>query len=324
VSLSRAAAPGPDPVGGLVAVHAHPDDETLATGALLAAFAAAGRPVTVVTATRGERGEVIGDRLAHLQGDGPALAAHRETELAAALTALGVGEHTFLDRTPPASGRRYEDSGMVWTGTARAALGADVPARAFVGVPLEEAAQRLAGLLRRCRPDVVATYDPDGGYGHPDHVRTHEVTMRAVHLAEGRGWSPVVLWRRAGRTRMTAANDALSAHGPWPGALTLPSAAGETAALVVPDGTVDLQVDVRPVRDRVLEALHAHATQVQAVTAIEGDPRLLGAFALSNRLLQPVLADEDYQVAAGTPTTVDWPAPVRLGPARPAQGTPVA
>ena len=81
-------------------MHAHPDDESLATGALLATWAAAGRPVTVVTCTRGERGEVIGARLAHLEGDGPALAEHRDHELGRALAALGVRDRGYLDTIP--------------------------------------------------------------------------------------------------------------------------------------------------------------------------------------------------------------------------------
>ncbi len=312
-----------DRVGGLVAVHAHPDDETLATGALLATFARAGAPVTVVTATRGERGEVIGDALAHLEGDGPALAAHRETELAAALGALGVHDHTFLDRLPPADGRRYEDSGMVWAGAARAALGSDVPERAFVGVPLEEAAERLAGLLRRRRPAVVATYDPEGGYGHPDHVRTHEVTMRAVALAAGAGWSPVVLWRRAGRHAQAAAAAALATHGPWPEGLTVTGPGDEPAALVVVDAAVTVRVDARAVAEPLLEALRAHRTQVQAVTPLS-DARALGAFALSNRRVQPVLPDEGYEVAAGDVSAVRWPDGVRSDGAQDPQSAPVA
>ena len=319
-----------DEHGGLLAVHAHPDDETLSTGALLAAFALAGRPVTVVTATRGERGEVIGERLAHLRGDGSALAAHRERELASALAALGVVDHTFLDRLPGAQpsgtsvAERYEDSGMVWTGAARAGLGADVPARAFVGAASDAAAERLAGLLRRRRPAVVATYDPEGGYGHPDHVRVHEVTMRAVQLSAADGWAPVVLWRRAGGGAVAAAAAALAGHGPWPDGLTLPDPAGEAAALVVPDEAIDLVVTVEPVRHQVLDALRAHATQVQAVTAVDGDERLVAAFALSNRLLQAVLPEEGYQVVAGDPATVDWPAAVRPRAGRAAQQPPVA
>ncbi|WP_253182096.1 PIG-L family deacetylase, partial [Cellulosimicrobium cellulans] len=189
------------PDGGLVAVHAHPDDETLATGALLATWAAAGERVTVVTCTRGERGEVI-DTPSHptgvgrLEGDGPALAAHREGELAAALSALGVRDHVFLDAAgEPAA--RYTDSGMAWAapGIARATAEAQLPAGAFVGVPLDEAATRLAAVLRARRPAVVVTYEDGGGYGHPDHVRTHEVTVRALELLAGSGEDVPALWQ---------------------------------------------------------------------------------------------------------------------------------
>src|SRR5687767_12098904 len=104
--------------GGLLAVHAHPDDETLATGGLLAVWAQAGRPVTLVTCTRGELGEVIPPELAALEGDGPALAARREGELAAAMRRLGVTDHLFLDTvfldTVPPGGARFSDSGMAW------------------------------------------------------------------------------------------------------------------------------------------------------------------------------------------------------------------
>ena len=126
----------------LLAVHAHPDDETLSNGALLAAWSRAGRPVTLVTCTRGERGEVIGTPLAHLEGDGPALAAHREQEIAAALAVLGVEEHHFLDTLAPGEGARYEDSGMAWVGAVAGTAGLpdDVPPGALVSVPLDTAA----------------------------------------------------------------------------------------------------------------------------------------------------------------------------------------
>ena len=173
------------PTGGLHAVHAHPDDETLSNGALLATWAAAGRPVTVVTCTRGERGEVIPAGLRHLEGDHAALAAHRELELAAALAALGVTDHVLLDRVavphdpagdaPATQDRRFVDSGMAWAGAGRATAAADVPADAFVRVALDDAAARLAAVLRDRRPAVVVGYEPGGGYGHPDHVRAHQV-----------------------------------------------------------------------------------------------------------------------------------------------------
>ncbi len=325
---------------GLVAVHAHPDDETLATGALLAAFARAGRPTAVVTCTRGERGEVIGPALKHLEGDGPALAAHRETELAAALAALGVREHTFLDRVPLPSDEapvRYEDSGMAWVGGATAGVGDDVPARAFITVPLDEAAQRLARVLRRLAPAVVATYEPGGGYGHPDHVAAHEVTRRAVLLASTRGDdehaaipAPVVLWAAQGLAAAQAASAAL--RGPGVAALLGPALAGpggaggegsvfpppedlEPPTVVVPDDELDLGVVVAPVREAVLAALRAHATQVQAVAAVDDEPALVGCYALSLGRLEPLLPREGYRVAAwpglGDPGLVEWPAGVR-------------
>jgi N-acetyl-1-D-myo-inositol-2-amino-2-deoxy-alpha-D-glucopyranoside deacetylase len=201
--------------GGLVAVHAHPDDETLSTGGLIAGLVAAGWPVCVVTCTRGERGEVItrpgttSEGRAGLEGDGPALGAHRETELADALRRLadgadGVIEHAFLDTLPlagpqvtgvaPASGTpggaRYEDSGMAWVSPGVAGPAPDSPRTAFARVPLDESAGRLAALIRARRPAVVATYEPGGGYGHPDHMRVHEVTVRALELAADPAWRP--------------------------------------------------------------------------------------------------------------------------------------
>ncbi|RHA44419.1 GlcNAc-PI de-N-acetylase [Cellulomonas rhizosphaerae] len=281
-------------VGGLLAVHAHPDDETLATGALLATWAAAGLPVTLVTCTRGERGEVIGSSLAHLEGDGPALAAHREGELAAALAALGVSDHVFLD----GGGDRYEDSGMAWVSAGRAGAAEAIPPRAFVGIPLDEAAGRLADVLRDRGPAVVVTYEPAGGYGHPDHVRAHEVTRRALELA---GIDPVELWAAQGSSALRAGLAALS---PVDG-LVVPDTGGPLPSVAVPDEDVDLLVDVAPVLDRVLAALRAHATQVQAVSPLDSRAAL-AQYALSNAILAPVLPDEGYRVArAGA--GVDWP-----------------
>ena len=157
VPVRRDPAGGRSPSGGLLAVHAHPDDETLATGGLLATWAGAGRPVTVVTCTRGELGEVIGATLAHLEGDGPALAAHREGELAAALAALGVADHVFLDTVADGdlAPGRFSDSGMAWTGVGAAGRVDDLPDGAFVAASLDDAARRLARVLRSRRPDVV-------------------------------------------------------------------------------------------------------------------------------------------------------------------------
>lgn len=331
--------------GGLLTVHAHPDDETLATGALLATWARDGRPVTVVTCTRGERGEVIGQVLAHLEGDAPALAAHREQELVGALRALGVQDHVFLDAVPVAPGdsagdaagrARYEDSGMAWVGTGQAGAASDVPERAFVAAPVGEQARRLARVLRDRRPAVVVTYEPDGGYGHPDHVRAHDVTVRAVTLAAGGGDEanpphvvPVVLWAAHDESRLRAAYGALAGTSVADvlvadeRELERPDPAGGLPSVAVPADWVDLVVEVLPVREQVLAALRAHATQVRAVHAVDGDAALVGCYALSNDVLAPLLPVEGYRLglAHGRPApesslasaavAVAWPAGVR-------------
>lgn len=317
------------PRGGLVAVHAHPDDESLSTGALLATWAAAGQPVTVVTCTRGERGEVI-DTPAHptglraLEGDGPALAAHRETELAAALAALGVRDHVYLDTVPAAGVAaaavpagagvpdgagpvRLVDSGMRWVAPGLAGPDPDPvlagPGEAFATVPLDAAAARLVAVLDERRPAVVATYDPQGGYGHPDHVRVHAVTRRALELlAAGDGPRPE-LWCvaqrapevRAARRALATLPEvaALRAHDP---SLSLPDPdepLPPVATWAAPR-TPTLDVRVAPVLDRVLAAQRAHATQVQAVTPVRGGGAVVAVHALSNDVLTPVLAIERY------------------------------
>ncbi|WP_421732631.1 N-acetyl-1-D-myo-inositol-2-amino-2-deoxy-alpha-D-glucopyranoside deacetylase [Cellulomonas sp.] len=302
--------------GGLLAVHAHPDDESLTTGALLAAWAASGRPVTLVTCTRGERGEVIGERLAHLEGDGPALAEHRDHELDGAVAALGVRDRVYLDAVPPTADQRFEDSGMAWVGAGRAGRPDEIPPAAFVRVGLEEAAERLARVIRSRRPDVVATYEPGGGYGHPDHVRTQQVTQRAVELAGARsddaspGYAvPVVLWVVQG---CDALRRGLRALGPARHDLELPDPTAELPSVAVPDDEIDVEVAVLPVRDRVLDALRSHATQVQAVRAVDGDNALVASYALSNGILAPVLPTETYRRGTGgSGAPVVWPVGVR-------------
>ena len=314
-------------MAGLLAVHAHPDDETLATGALLATWARGGGPVTVVTCTRGELGEVIGGELAHLAGDGPALAAHRETELAGALAALGVADHVFLDTVGPPA--RFADSGMAWAGAGRAGRVAHLPDDAFVAVGLDDAAGRLARVLRDRRPDVVVTYEPGGGYGHPDHIRAHDVTMRALELAADVRLDlgapahvpSAVLWPVVAADVLRAAYAALAVlpvvGGLLAAGLTLPDPGGPLPSVAVPAAQVDVVVDVTRVLDAVAAALAAHRTQVHAIAlgaerAAPGAPDravVVGCYALSNNVLAPLLSRESYRrVGAGD---VDWPAGVR-------------
>jgi N-acetyl-1-D-myo-inositol-2-amino-2-deoxy-alpha-D-glucopyranoside deacetylase len=310
--------------GGLLAVHAHPDDETLSTGALLAAWAASGRPVTVVTCTRGEQGKVIPADLAHLAADPAALAAHREGELAEALAALGVTDHVFLDRVGEA-GARFLDSGMVWTAPGQAGVGDDLPPGAFARVAVDDAALRLAELIRARRPDVVVGYEPGGGYGHPDHVHAHRVMRAAVELAAASGAAsyrvPVVLWAvvdaqallraRAEpvRTRLSRPNGAPSGAGLPPDASDgpLPSAA-------VPQEAVDVRVDVPPFLGRVASALAAYRTQVQGVAIWDTGAASVGSFTIGNGVPQPIPRAECYRCdPSWRPGPVVWPEHVRPG-----------
>jgi len=169
--------------------HAHPDDETLATGSLIAGLVADGVEVAVVTATRGERGEVVDGPLKILEGT-PGLVLLRERELDAALTALGVGTHAFLG-TPPARAaglpsRVYRDSGMRWVTATVAGPSEDAGPDSLTSASVSEAAADLAAFLTWWNPDVLISYDELGGYGHPDHVACHHIAAAAVSLAEPR------------------------------------------------------------------------------------------------------------------------------------------
>lgn len=266
-------------VSSLLLVHAHPDDETITTGATMAGLAAAGVPVTLVTCTRGELGEVIGDELAHLAGDGDALAAHRETELAAAMSALGVRDHRFLGA---ADGVRYRDSGMVWGPDGLATVPPDVAPDAFAVADLEVAAARLAAIIDEVRPSHVVTYEPGGGYGHPDHVRASAVTARAVQLAEHLThplW--VVVPESVDQAALTEVANAGLAH----------RESSARPSQVVPDTEVDYWfVGDDTIHTRKAAGLRAHATQV-IVSPDEG------FFALSNLIWQPLLPAEFFQIA---------------------------
>ena len=158
----------------LLFVHAHPDDESLSNGATIAHYTARGAQVRVVTCTLGEEGEVIGDRWAELGVDhADQLGGYRIGELTAALHALGVSEPIYLG-----GAGRWRDSGMRGTPKRRR--------QRFIDADEREAVGALVAIIRQQRPHVVVTYDPNGGYGHPDHVHTHTVTAAAV-AAPARG-----------------------------------------------------------------------------------------------------------------------------------------
>ena len=176
-----------DPAGlRVLLVHAHPDDDTLSTGPLAAWATSRGGRVDLVTCTRGERGEVVDGVLpAGTSPDG--LVAVREGELDAACAELGIAERWFLGSAPwRAAGLpecRYEDSGMRWVTPTLAGPAAGAGARALTRAPLEqEAADLLAGLEGRGY-DALVSYDDGGGYGHPDHVRCHEIVALTCERA---------------------------------------------------------------------------------------------------------------------------------------------
>lgn len=175
-----------DDVTRVVVLHAHPDDETLATGALLAHLSRNGVEVHVLTATRGERGGVV-DGVPAAQPGTDAYAVQREQELAGALVSLGVHHHAFLG-APPARAegqvpRTYEDSGMTWVTATLAGPAADAGPRALTSADSAEVAGDVAAYLSVVEPDLLMTYDATGGYGHPDHVRLHEVGRLAAQQA---------------------------------------------------------------------------------------------------------------------------------------------
>lgn len=161
-------------------LHAHPDDETLVTGILLASLADTAVTTHVITATRGERGEVVPGPLSTLVGT-PGLRAERERELERALTALGVDTHHYLGAD---ADHEYRDSGMSWGPDGRATAAPDVEEEAFTRANPAVAAGDLVNLLGVIQPDVLVTYANDGGYGHPDHVRAHEIASLAASLLD--------------------------------------------------------------------------------------------------------------------------------------------
>lgn len=237
---------------GLLAFHAHPDDESLSMGGALARYADAGEQVVVVTATRGEVGEIHNH-------DDPASVREsfghvREAELRTACVVLGVSHVEVLG---------YRDSGMAGTADN------DHPA-AFCRAGFLEAVGRLVRLIRRYRPEVVTAYDPFGGYGHPDHVQVHRVGTAAFFgagdvgrfpPADGEeGWQPAklywVTWPRE-RTRRRRRLEAAA------GVITAAEAEQEPDT-GSPDQVITTYLDVGPWFDRKWEAVMTHRSQVPA------------------------------------------------------------
>jgi N-acetyl-1-D-myo-inositol-2-amino-2-deoxy-alpha-D-glucopyranoside deacetylase len=270
----------------LLFVHAHPDDETITNGVTIAHYVARGAQVQVVTCTLGEEGEVIGDQWAHLAVDhADQLGGYRIGELTAALRALGVNGPTYLGGPG-----RWRDSGMVGTEPRSR--------QRFVDADQREAVGALVDIIRTLRPHVVVTYDPNGGYGHPDHIQTHVVTTAAVAAAgssgdySGQPWQvPKFYWTVIARSAFVAGWAALE-----PGDLRpewiVPPPDGEFGELGFPDEGIDAVIDDPNVLPAKVAALRAHATQLTLGPTGR-------ALALSNNLALPVVAQEHYILTAG-------------------------
>jgi N-acetyl-1-D-myo-inositol-2-amino-2-deoxy-alpha-D-glucopyranoside deacetylase len=254
----------------------------------MARYAARGDHVTLVTCTLGEQGEVIPAELVHLQADqGDDLGPHRARELSAAMRELGVSDHRLL------AGGRWRDSGMAWVQPGIAGAGAwEAHPDALVRAPLAEAAAALSAVLREVRPQVVVTYDPQGGYGHPDHIKAHEITSAAIDLvaADGAGSAPTLYWIRVPRTWAERERASLLA-GATPASMTGPVDGEGYPPAVVEDLDVTVVVDGSAYLARKRAALQAHATQVR----VEGD-----AYALSNGVAHLLSGREAYQRAGAS------------------------
>jgi N-acetyl-1-D-myo-inositol-2-amino-2-deoxy-alpha-D-glucopyranoside deacetylase len=235
------------PARRILFVHAHPDDESVGTGATMAWYAAAGAHVTLVTCTLGEEGEIHVPALARLEAaQADQLGGYRISELTAACAALGVTDHRFLG-----GAGRYRDSGMM-------GLPTNDHERAFWRADLDEAAGLLVEIIREVRPQVLVTYDPDGFYGHPDHIQTHRVAMRAVELA-GAGTPAKVYWTGVPRSVLQGGIEAFAgaANNPFGGVTDV-----DQLPFGTPDDQIAAAIHAPDMAERKTEALRAHATQI--------------------------------------------------------------
>jgi N-acetyl-1-D-myo-inositol-2-amino-2-deoxy-alpha-D-glucopyranoside deacetylase len=271
----------PAPRRRLLLVHAHPDDETLTTGGTIARYAAEpDTSVTVVTCTLGEQGEVIPPELALLAPDqADQLGGYRIGELAGACAALGVRDHRFLGGVG-----RWRDSGMALAGHGvRAATPEHLHPRAFARQEsFAEQVDALVAVLDEVRPQVVVTYAADGGYGHPDHVRAHEITVAAVARVPAKLYFSVIA-----RSTLDAGLAALATATGLPFRLPVPDELPS-----VPDKAISARVDVSGQRAARIAAMRAHATQIALWES--GDAV---ALAMSNLVAQPLLGVEEYVAA---------------------------
>jgi N-acetyl-1-D-myo-inositol-2-amino-2-deoxy-alpha-D-glucopyranoside deacetylase len=284
----------------LLLVHAHPDDETIGTGATMAKYVADGRGVTLVTCTAGEMGEILVPELEHLAADKEdRLGEHRRGEIADAMAVLGVTDHRWLGGFG-----KYRDSGMQWHADGYAIAADDVHDNAFWRADLTAAADDLVTIIREVRPQVLVTYDEFGGYGHPDHIQAHRVAMYAAQLAAvpsykkelGEPWEiSKIYWTAMSESRMRASLRALRESGDTTTFEGM-DPDGPLPHFVTPDESLAAAVDATSYVEQKLAALRAYPTQV----ATEG-----GFFALSNNQGVESWGVEFYRIVRGELGAVD-------------------
>jgi N-acetyl-1-D-myo-inositol-2-amino-2-deoxy-alpha-D-glucopyranoside deacetylase len=267
----------------LLLVHAHPDDETINCGATMARYAAEGAQVTLVTCTLGEEGEILVPALEQLEAaQADQLGGYRLSELAAAMRELGVRDHRLLG-----GAGRFRDSGMMGTP-------ANDHPRCFWRADLDQAARLLVEVVREVRPQVLVTYDDNGGYGHPDHIQAHRVAMRAVELAAdphvdvaGEPWQVAkIYWCTMPRSVLQQGLDLMREQG----SRFFDVESADDLPFAKPDESVSAAVDGSAWGERKLAAMRAHATQI----AVDGP-----FFALSNNIGAEAMGTEYYTLVRG-------------------------
>jgi len=266
----------------MLLVHAHPDDESIGTGATMAKYAAEGAGVTLVTCTLGELGEIIPPELAHLAADADGgLGQYRIGELAAACAALGVTDHRFLGGPG-----RWRDSGMMGLPSN------DVPG-CFWQADVDEAARELLRVIREVRPQVLISYDSNGFYGHPDHIQAHRVARRAFELADGLvGKFYATALPRSVLVGAVEAMRQRQQDGSFPGGgpdfRNVESV--DDFPFGVPDEDVTTEIDATAYLDQKLAAMRAHATQIAVDSPF---------FTFSDGVGQRAFGREYYTLLAG-------------------------
>lgn len=266
----------------LLLVHAHPDDETINTGATMARYAAEGVAVTLVTCTLGDEGEILLPQEQHRAADrDDSLGAYRWQELQQAMAALGVHDIRLLSGWVAPGRARWRDSGMVGTS-------ANEHPSAFIHAD-SSAVGSLVDVILEVRPQVVVTYDRNGGYGHPDHIQAHRITHAAVAIAAGLGWRVSKVYacarslevERDDRVRLRS----LGEDAPF-------RASDDDFSWAVPEHQVTTVINAHAWLEHKSRALNAHATQVQ----VRGD-----WYALSDGVGAALRATEYFTCEVGIP-----------------------